>query len=141
MIFWQTFAAGFLAAGTALVVNNLLLRLGPGGRPVLAFLGPLGEEALKTALSFMTGAPLAGVHFVFGCVEACWELTGSLRSGRGSYLKPALAAVAGHTLFGLAASAVLAATSRPEGALVGSVLVHMAWNRFILSLHYFGRKL
>lgn len=57
MIFWQTFAAGFLAAGTALVVNNLLLRLGPGGRPVLAFLGPLGEEALKTALSFMTGAP------------------------------------------------------------------------------------
>lgn len=141
MNLWQTITAGVLAAGTALVLNNLLLRLGPGRRPVFAFLGPLGEETLKTALSFIMGASLAGVHFVFGCVEGCWELAGSLRTKRGSYLKPALAAVAGHTLFGLAACGFWAATSRPEGALAGGLLIHVAWNRLILSLHYFGRKL
>ncbi|WP_258360696.1 hypothetical protein [Moorella sulfitireducens (nom. illeg.)] len=131
----QTVLAGILAAVAAWGINYALLEMGFRKRALLIYIGTLGEEILKTGMSFLMGVPLAGVHAVFGIVEAGWELSGASRGrGRGG-LRPALAAVAGHTLFGLLASLALVRSGRADLALVIGFLAHLVWNRLVLYLH------
>ncbi|WP_406677468.1 hypothetical protein [Moorella sp. ACPs] len=135
MIFLKTLMTGLLAALVAWGVNYVLLGLRLNNRAVLTFLGPLGEETLKTGLCLLTGASLAGVHAVFGCAEAAWELAGVSQAKRQGKLKPALAAVAGHSFFGLLVSLAFARFGRADVALAAGFLAHLAWNRLILALH------
>ncbi|GEA14554.1 hypothetical protein E308F_07960 [Moorella sp. E308F] len=135
MIFLQTLMAGLLAALVAWGVNYVLLGLRLNNRAILAFIGPFGEETLKTGLGLLTGASLAGVHAVFGFAEAAWELASTSPAKKRGKLKPALAAVAGHSFFGLLVSLAFARSGRADVALATDFLAHLAWNRLILALH------
>lgn len=136
MIFLQTLMAGLLAALVAWGVNYVLLGPRLNNRAIfLTFIGPFGEETLKTGLGLLTGASLAGVHAVFGFAEAAWELAGTSPAKKRGKLKPALAAVAGHSFFGLLVSLAFARSGRADIALATGFLAHLAWNRLILVLH------
>ncbi|KYH33851.1 hypothetical protein [Neomoorella mulderi] len=137
MIFLKTLLVGLMAALVAWAVNYVLLGLGFNNRAILTLLGPLGEEILKTGLALLTGTSLAGVHSVFGLAEAAWELAGAPPAKGPPKLKPALAAVAGHSFFGLLASLAYARSGRADVALATGFLAHLAWNQVILTLHSF----
>ncbi|MBE3580903.1 MAG: hypothetical protein IMW96_04605 [Thermoanaerobacteraceae bacterium] len=120
--------AGLLAAALAWTGNRFLFSF-------LKFdgllWGPLLEEALKTGLALAWGAPVLLVHAAFGLVEAGWELT---RARRGA----ALAAVGGHTLFGVAAAGLWEGSGQAVLAWGGGFLLHFLWNAALFWLHRRG---
>ncbi|HBT47454.1 MAG TPA: hypothetical protein DEA73_06200 [Peptococcaceae bacterium] len=120
--------SGLLAAALAWAGNRFLFSLCKFDGLLW---GPLLEEALKTGLALAWGAPLLLVHAVFGLVEAVWELT---RARGGA----ALAAVAGHSLFGAAAAALWEGTGRAALAWGGGFLLHFLWNAALWRLHRRG---
>ncbi|MBC7323714.1 MAG: hypothetical protein H5T99_00165 [Moorella sp. (in: Bacteria)] len=136
----KTAGAGLLAALAALGLNHTLLKLRLGNGATLVLLGPLGEETLKTGLSLWTGASLPGVHSVFGLVEGTWELASTPRRERAGKLGPALAAVAGHSLFGLLAFLAYARYGGAGAAWLAGFLAHLGWNQLILAWHYFFQQ-
>lgn len=90
--------------------------------------GPLVEETLKTGLALAWGAPLVLVHIIFGLVEGFFELR-AYKSGA------ALAAVAGHSLFGAVASLIWQNSGQAIFTWAGGFILHLGWNLIIWLLH------
>jgi len=114
-----------LAAALAWVANRFLLSFLKFNTVLW---GPLLEETLKTGLALAWGAPLTLVHITFGLVEGFFEL--KLKKAG-----PALAAVAGHSLFGVVASLIWQNWGHAILAWAGGFILHLAWNLIILLLH------
>jgi hypothetical protein len=128
-----TLLAGIAAALGAAPLNYLLVKL--LGRAAIPALGPALEETLKTGLALAIGASLVGVHSIFGLAEAAWELV--FAAGK---VKPALAAVAAHTFFGVLVSLTYARFGHTGLAWASGFLAHLTWNQIILSLHHFSNN-
>lgn len=133
MIVLKTLLVGIGAALGAWPVNYLLVK-GLGNRAV-PVLGPAVEETLKTGLALLSDASLAGVHSVFGLAEGVWELV----NGPGK-VKPALAALAGHSFFGLLVSLTYTRYGHAGLAWASGFLAHLSWNQVILTLHHFSNN-
>lgn len=111
-----------LMAALSFIVNKALLtRIGV--KTVITY-SPVIEESAKTLLPFYLGADIFLTHVVFGMIEAGYDwLTGGRERS-----KAALLSVAGHSLFGGATVATLQETGQIGLALVGAIVLHLAWN-------------
>lgn len=116
--------AGLMSMLAFLLNKFLLARLGP---VVVVTWGPVMEEAVKTLPAYSLGADVLLTHVVFGLIEGGYD---ALTARRGWLA--AVVSVAGHSVFGAVTVALTAAGGVAAG-LAGAVLVHLAWNRAVVS--------
>ncbi|MDN5343975.1 MAG: hypothetical protein PWQ18_86 [Clostridia bacterium] len=140
LVLAKTVIAGLGAALAALALNYTLLRAQENQRVVIALLGPVGEETFKTGLALLGGASLAGSHMIFGLAEGWWELAGRRRAAGRARLKPALAALAGHSLFGVVGAWAYVHSDQALIAWAASLFTHLLWNQLVLVLHHFSNN-
>jgi len=132
-------AVAALAAAAGAYAGNRIFR-GRLGPRAIVLIAPGFEEALKTGLALLLGAPVLVSHVSFGLLEAVYDLTAG-RDRRGSRrVAAALSGLGGHTLFG-ALTVAVAGTLTGAGSLgapawvAGSAvayLVHVGWNALVM---------
>lgn len=120
--------AGFFAAGAAWFGNYVFVALTRAKG--IIFLTPAVEESAKTGFAVWLGAPVWLTHIVFGTLEAIWDIAGNGRRG----IYAGIASIAGHAAFGLAVVFIWQKTGFLLIAILGSYMLHMAWNGIILRL-------
>lgn len=122
----ESLLAGAGAAVLAWLFNpRLLERTGQWG---VMFAAPLLEEILKTGLALLLGASFWVSHLVFGVIEGIYDLKVS-RFG----LAAAACSVAGHLLFGLAATVLGKKVPGVIAPVAGGTVLHWLWNVFVLT--------
>jgi hypothetical protein len=133
-------AVAALAAAAGAYAGNRLFR-GLLGQRAVILIAPGLEEALKTGLALLLGAPVLVAHVSFGLLEALYDLTTG-RDRRGSRrAAAALSGLGGHTLFGALTVAVagtltgaVSVIPQPDW-LAGSAvayLAHVGWNALVM---------
>lgn len=124
-MYYNFIPAALAAAGLSWLTNGFILRLGRGG---VVYLAPAAEEIAKTGLAIAVGASVPATHILFGLLEALWD-------GAGKKDIPAgLAALLGHTLFGLITYLTLLFSGSAVPALFFAYIAHMGWNTMVLYL-------
>lgn len=124
--------AGLFAAVTAWQLNKLAIKFfGPGA---IAYLIPLLEEGSKTLWAFYLGVPVFFSHFIFGGIEAIYDLGTSRRNG----FSAGIISFLSHMIFGLISMQVLRSVQNVYLAVGAGYLVHMVWNTIVMK--YFVRK-
>lgn len=118
-----------LMASASFLVNRLLFKhLGP--RVIISY-GPAVEETAKTMLAYWLGADILLTHISFGVLEGIYDRLGAKQSG----LKPVMMSILGHTVFGAATLAALAASTSIWIGLASGVLIHIVYNVVVVQLY------
>jgi len=109
------------------LLNKWMLRL---LREHAAILGAsIIEEILKTLPAYFLNRPILHVHFLFGLGEALYDFaSGSRHSGRWA----AVLSIISHLVFGAITWLVLSKTGVIYLALASAMVIHGAWNYFIV---------
>lgn len=122
----KALAAALLAAGFAFVLNRWSIKR--FGLAEVIWIGPLGEELLKTGIAIIWGTDIVPVHVFFGMLEALSDM----RAGTPHRYAAALASVVGHGAFGYATMwGYMNHASLWRGFLIG-IAAHVAWNCCVL---------
>lgn len=126
----NSLAAGLAAAIAAYAVNRLVIE--KAGNKALNTLIPISEEALKSFLALLFGAPMLQVHSVFGAAEALYEIAGA----RGiSGVWGGILSFATHSFLGLITVMTLQLTGSLLLGVLGASVVHSIWNRVVTKIY------
>lgn len=123
-MFALALASGLAASAVAFLLNVKLLQ--KVGAEALRFAIPALEEVLKSGIASAAGAPLAAAHFIFGSVEAVYEVSGPNPSPGAAVLS-----LGTHTSFGLL-TAWFAARGGLSAAVAAVAVMHALFNSGIL---------
>lgn len=122
----RSFAAGMLAAIAAYAINRIIIA-GMGNKGMVTLI-PIVEESLKSFAALFLGASLINSHFVFGAIEAGYEIAGAkgIKSVWGG-----LSSFAAHGFLGLVTAWMFRLTGSLLLGIGGASVLHSMWNRFI----------
>jgi len=121
--------AGVSSAFLAMALNTQLAKYSK--MRAVIFAGPVVEEVLKTSAAAVLGGNLILSHFIFGTVEAVYDVR---KKGDRRAAIAGILAVLSQTLFG--SVTVLAwgyFKSLPAGIFVACAL-HAGWNHWVMKL-------
>ncbi|WP_066634303.1 hypothetical protein [Desulfolucanica intricata] len=113
--------AGIMSAAAAWLLNNFLFGL-VKERAILV--APVVEELAKTLTAILLGTSIFFTHFIFGIIEAAWDIYSSRKLGQTA----ALLSVGGHTGFGLAAELIFFWQQNIFYAVSAGLIMHLSWN-------------
>lgn len=126
--FLKLIFVSILAAGMALLWDDLCTRWGVKEPIRVGGLVPLGEEIIKFALAVGCSLPLIGIYALFGLWEGIYE---AVRDGRKNIIKHLSVTPLTHVLFGVAYFLPCPLWIR----FLGAVLCHVVWNQCILKIN------
>jgi hypothetical protein len=112
----------FLAAAFSFAVNRLFVE--KWAALTIVGTSPALEESAKTLPAYYLSLDILMVHLLFGLIEGALDFWRSGKSG----LAAGLLSVAGHSAFGVLTVLFLSFTKSIVLALLGAVIVHIAWN-------------
>ena len=120
--------ASLAASIVAFLLNKYMVRA--VGRSAVVTASPAIEEASKTILAMVLGAPVVAAHLGFGMVEGLYDMSkGRQVSGLALGLS-----VLSHFVFGLITYAGSAVSASWLAGLGAAILVHTIWNKAILEI-------
>jgi hypothetical protein len=117
------------ALGLSYLVNKFLLKLLEEYAAIIG--APVFEEIFKTLPAYYWNRPVFHVHFLFGVGEALYDFA---TSGRDSGRWAAVFSIISHSIFGAVTSLVIRYTGMVIPALVSAIVIHCAWNLFVIRL-------
>lgn len=122
----KSVVAGVLAAAIAYILNRIVIAR--AGNKGIVSLIPIVEEVLKSLGAVYLGGSLVTTHFVFGAVEACYEIFGaqSFKEILGGF-----SSLATHGAMGLVTFGVLVLTDSLWLGIGAASVLHSLWNRMI----------
>jgi hypothetical protein len=121
------FIAALVSSSMAIILNRWALP--KFGMLEILWLGPVGEEFVKTGAAWLWGASIPTVHILFGVIEALLDL----RSKTACRYYAAVASVSGHALFGYA---TIGAAQYWGSLVIGlclGIVLHICWNGYVMA--------
>lgn len=93
---------------------------------------PIVEEALKSFSALLLEASLINTHFVFGIIEAGYEIIGS-KSVKG--VMGGMSSLFAHGLLGLTTAGVFRMTDSLLLGIGAAAVLHSVWNRVVTGIY------
>lgn len=124
----NTILAALMAAALGFGINRCSVRI--IGRRAITLSGPASEELSKTGFAVLLGASLVCAHFLFGAIEALYDVS----KGGQQAMPAAVLSIVSHTLFGYVTAFAAARLDSWHAGVLVAILVHSLWNRTVMAL-------
>lgn len=119
--------SGTIAAFIAYNFNKLIFKW--KGKKAIVFLVPFIEEGSKSIIAYCIKANIIGTHFVFGMIEAIYDMIYT-KSERAASIA-AMISIISHSIFGLMTYYLNLWTDWLLFSIVVISVIHSLWNYFV----------